>query len=69
MNIEELPIEMLMKIFSYLPSYKNVSIVNKHFYNIACELCDSKICLELKSELFVSNNIFYFQCGFLISTF
>lgn len=63
MNIEELPIEILMKIFNYLPSYKNVSIVNKHFYSIACDLYDSKINLELRSELFVSNIIcFCFLC-------
>lgn len=54
MKLEELPIEILLKIFSYLPSYDNVSLVNKQFYNIVCELCDSKLCLILNSELFVS---------------
>lgn len=29
MKIDQLPVEMLMKIFSYLPTYDEVSLVNK----------------------------------------
>lgn len=37
MNIDELPIEMLMKIFSYLNREEQVTLVNKHFYNVWCQ--------------------------------
>lgn len=64
--MEELPIEILMKIFSYLPSYDKVSLVNKKFYNIVCEMSDSKICLALNPDLFVSivNNFSVFFAVF-----
>lgn len=51
MKIDELPVEMLMKIFSYLPSYKNVSLTNKVFYSIACTTNDPNICLRISSQM------------------
>lgn len=40
MAIDQLPVEMLMKIFSYLPApaYCEVSLVNKRFHGIACKM-------------------------------
>lgn len=36
MKIDQLPVEMLMKIFSYLPTYGEVSAVNRTFNHVAC---------------------------------
>lgn len=58
MNIEELPVETLMHILSFLPSYGQVSLVNKNFYNIVCSI-DSSICLRIDRrfvEKFFCNN-------------
>jgi len=40
MKIDQLPVEMLLKIFSYLPSYDEVTLTNKQFYTIACTMND-----------------------------
>lgn len=60
MKIDQLPVEILMKIFNYLHSYDKVSLVNKHFYNVACKVTESRIHLRLYSELIVS--IYDFWC-------
>lgn len=52
--VDELPTEMLIKIFSYLPSYQNVSLVNKRFYEVVCVMNDRNIYLTLDSKFFVS---------------
>lgn len=52
--IDQLPVEMLLKIFSYLPSYGNVSLVNKLFYDVACKLNDSNVCVSFHSIFLVS---------------
>lgn len=54
MNIDEFPVEILMKIFSYLPKYGNIALVNKQFYSIVSTLSDPKICLCLSEYLLVS---------------
>lgn len=40
-TIDQLPVEILMKIFSYLPSYNQVSLVNKRFYDVVCSVSDN----------------------------
>lgn len=62
MNIEQLPVEILMEIFSYLKSYGNVSLVNKHFYNVVC-MMDSQICLSLDDRFFVRNFVYLLAQG------
>lgn len=51
MNIEQLPVEMLIKIFGYLPTYGEVSLVNKLFYGIACTVHDPNICLRIHNQM------------------
>ncbi|KAJ6643667.1 hypothetical protein Bhyg_08631 [Pseudolycoriella hygida] len=46
MNIEVLPIEMLMEIFSYLPNCRNVCLVSRKFYAAGCKLKDKNITLN-----------------------
>ncbi len=53
MKIDQLPVEMLMKIFSFLPRYEDVSLVNKLFYEIACTVNDPNICLTIDERFFV----------------
>lgn len=47
MKLDQLPVEMLMHIFSYLSEFEEVSLVNKLFYNIVCKMNDSNICLRI----------------------
>lgn len=56
-HIEQLPIEMLLKIFDYLPTFCDVSLVNKLFYDVACKVHDPHICLMVRQWLPV--RIFY----------
>lgn len=51
MKIDQLPVEMLMKIFSFLPTYSDVSLVNKLFYGISCKVNDSNICLRIDNQM------------------
>lgn len=53
MELDQFSVEVLMKIFSYLPTYGSVLLVNKYFYNVASIVRDSKICLRLDSRFFV----------------
>lgn len=53
LKMDKLPVEILMKIFSYLQRFDNVSLVNRQFYNVACTMNDFNICLSLR--LAVSN--------------
>lgn len=52
MNLDQLPVEVLTKIFSFLPAYGEVSLVNKLFYNIACQVNDPNICLRIDRKFF-----------------
>lgn len=49
-----------MKIFRELPSYGRVSLVNKLFYDVACSVNDSKICVKflINSNWLVSKTLF-----------
>lgn len=58
MQLEDLPVELLLKIFSYLPSNKNVSLVNKHFYGVICN--SHEVGLSLGSYFFVSADFILF---------
>lgn len=49
MEIGKLPVEMLIKIFGYLPAYGKVSLVSKTFYDVACAVNDKNITLSLDS--------------------
>lgn len=51
MKIDQLPLEMLMEIFRYLPMYDKVSLVNKRFYSIVCKLKDPLICIRISSQM------------------
>ncbi|KAG4071586.1 hypothetical protein HA402_011740 [Bradysia odoriphaga] len=44
-SINQLPVEILIKIFGYLPSFGRVSLVNKLFYDVSCSVHASKICV------------------------
>lgn len=57
-KIDELPVEMLMKVFSYLPNYDTVSLVNKLFYNVACKLTDAGDYVKFSSIFLVSKKQF-----------
>lgn len=46
-TIDQLPAELLMKIFSYLPSYSQVSLVNKRFYDVVCSASDNCASFEI----------------------
>lgn len=52
MKIDQLPVEMLIKIFSFLPAKGEASLVNKLFYNIWCQVNDSNICLRINRRFF-----------------
>lgn len=58
MNIVQLPIEMLIEIFSYLSRYDEVCLVNKLFYSVECKLNDHNIRLRLDDRLIVRILIF-----------
>lgn len=58
-KIDELPVEMLMKVFSYLPNYDAVSLVNKLFYNVACKLTDAGDYVKFSSIFLVSKKIIF----------
>ncbi len=62
MNIDELPVEMLMKIFRYLDRYKEVSLVNKHFYNVWCSSKDWKISLDHLCRVSINFFLLLFDC-------
>lgn len=47
MKIDQLPVETLMQVFTYLPRHSEVSLVNKVFYTIASEVNHSDIFLRL----------------------
>ncbi|KAJ6643666.1 hypothetical protein Bhyg_08630, partial [Pseudolycoriella hygida] len=51
MNIEVLPIEMLMEIFTYLPNCRNVCLVSRKFYAAGCKLKDKNITLNADTSL------------------
>lgn len=69
MKIDELPAELLIEIFSYLKSYDKVSLVNKQFYNVACKVNDSNICLWIDLHFFVRKCFVLFRLVFLIYDF
>lgn len=61
MKLIEFPAELLDKIFSYLPSYGNVSLVCSKFYHVACSRANKKIiyvCLDEKLLSKVNQNVF-----------
>lgn len=49
MHIDDLPVEILVKIFRYLPTFNSVSLVSRRFYNVACDLGEHTIWLDLIS--------------------
>lgn len=67
MHIDELPIEMLMQIFAYLPKYNAVSLVSKRFYDVACKVNDSTICLLFNVSFLVRNLFVCSVYSFLIA--
>lgn len=66
MEILQFPVEILMKIFSFLPSYANISLVNKKCYDVVRKIADPRICLTVTSNLFVSEIFFSISIDFLI---
>lgn len=52
MNIDQLPVEILIKIFGYLPTFAEVSLVNRLFYDIACKVNDPNICLRINQSFY-----------------
>lgn len=44
--IDELPSEILLKIFNYIPDRRSVALVNRRFYDAVCTLDEPQICLE-----------------------
>lgn len=67
--IEELPVEILVKILSYLPNYEKVSLVNKHFYAVVSTQINQQICLDLDAFLFVNAKFFVSLRFFNLSNF
>lgn len=57
LSIDQLPVEILMKIFRYLPNCGQVSLVNKLFYNVVCSLNDIFLELFLDSKTLVSKTL------------
>lgn len=56
--IDQLPVEILLQIFRYLPNYGQVSLVNKLFYNVACDVNDIWVELSLNPKTLVSKTSF-----------
>lgn len=54
MKIDQLPVEILMKIFSYLPRHEDILLVNKYFYDVACKVNDANIILRINTRFLVS---------------
>lgn len=60
MKIDQLPVEMLMNIFSYISAYWEASLVNKLFYSIACRVRDPTIYLRIDQQFvkqFLCNDV------------
>lgn len=47
MKLDQLPVEILMKTFSYVPTHDEILLVNKLFHNIACNITDANDCLRM----------------------
>lgn len=45
--MDQLPVEILMKTFSYVPMHDEILLVNKLFHNIACNITDANDCLRM----------------------
>lgn len=54
MNINELPMEMLVKICSYLPTLKQISLVSRKFYVVQSEFYHRNHTMSLHTNLLVS---------------
>lgn len=52
MKIDQLPIELLIKIFSYQPTVREIALVNRHFYEIVTDLNDANICLRIDQRFY-----------------
>lgn len=50
-KMDELPIEMLLKIFSYVPDRKPVALVNRRFYDVVCTLDEPQLCPAVYERL------------------
>lgn len=61
MKIDQLPVEIVMKIFNFLPMYNELKLINKRFYGVWCELNDSKTYLCIDNQM-------GFQCLHSIQT-
>lgn len=46
-KLDDLPTEMLFKIFSYIPNRWNLSLVCWDFYEIVCEIEKNQFCFKL----------------------
>lgn len=51
MKIDQLPVEIVMKIFNFLPMYNELKLINKQFYGVWCELKDSKTYLRIDNQM------------------
>ncbi|KAG5668828.1 hypothetical protein PVAND_016751 [Polypedilum vanderplanki] len=49
-NLYDLPNEILIKIFDFLQSHKNLSLVCKRFYEIITELINNNFCLNINNR-------------------
>ena len=54
MNISDLPMEMLVKICSYLPTLKQISLVSRKFYVVQSEFYHRNHTMSLHTNLLVS---------------
>lgn len=62
-KIDQLPVEVLIEIFRYLPRYDDVSLVSKLFYDVACLVRDSKNCVSFNLRSMVRD---FFLFAFVI---
>lgn len=63
MKIDELPVETLMKIFSYLKKFNKVLLVNKQFYDVALKV-KTNFALTLERRIFVKKKkLIIFLCS------
>lgn len=62
MDINQLPVELLIKIFRHLPTYKEVALVNRRFHGSTCNM---NSCLRIDNrffERFVHHNVLDSNC-------
>lgn len=70
MNINQLPIEILIKIFGFLPAYENVSLVNKNFHDVVVKVTmnNPNSSLTVTQDFYVSDDFIFDLVKFILKS-